>query len=239
MPLETANAFSQIATATDEVFQELRRMNRRELVSHGVLGFVYEPIREPFKVTARNKQGFGENTVVEVSLEGKFPQVWKIPNEKRRLDENLEIGGQLLDATAEYQVPETAFRVPTTYPEDGLREVRGSLRQGVPASHVLHFLRNFNYPPGISAEMNPRLIADFVAEEDNYTHFDLYVPTLPNFIGWKSTDEYFRSLRARIRDNIWSRTFKPCTDPEGFRVSTKSNILPPKATGTWKRLVLI
>lgn len=235
MPLETANAFSQIATATDEVFQELRRMNRENL-SPMEFGLRVRTDPGTLQVTARNKQGFGENTVVEVSLEGKFPQVWKIPNEKRKLDENLEIGGQLLDATAEYQVPETAFRVPTTYPENGLREVRGSLRQGVPSSHVLHFLRNFNYPPGISAEMNPRLIADFVAEEDNYTHFDLYVPTLQISSDGNplmNTSGYFEPA---LGTTFWSRTFKPCTDPEGFQVSTKSNILPPKGDGDLEAL---
>ena len=237
MPQATASAFKQIATATDELFQELRRMNRENL-SPDEFGLRVQTDPGTLQITARNKQGFGEDTKVEVSLEGKFPQAWKVHKDQSKIDHNIEIGSQLLEESSQYKLPNTSFKVPTNFPESDLLSVNGSFRRNVPSSHILQFLRDFQYPFGISAEMHPRLIAKFIAEDQNYTHFDLYVPTLdisPDGNPLTKSDGQFKPATGT---KFWSRTFNPCTDPDGFLVTVKSNILPPKSDGDLEALGL-
>ena len=237
MPRSTSGNFAQIATATDELFQELKRMNRENL-SPREFGLRVRCDPGALQVTARNKLGYGEENYAEVSLEGKFPQVWKISKKLSDVQHNLVIAADLLHQTEHNKTEGTTFKLPSVYPEDPLQEVQGSLRKDVPTSLILDFIRSFKFPKGISAEMNPRLIADFVAENISYYRFDLYVPTLSIAADGMPLDHSSGEFEPSDGTRLWTRKITESENIDGFNLSSKSNILPPKSDGDLEALGL-
>lgn len=167
MPEEAASWYAHIGQATEELHDELKRMQQANATPEE-FGLAVRSHPSALMVTARNKMGSGEKQVM-VGLSNSFIETAKLSATPKVLDRNRDARDRLLAALEDIGLGrEAAEDVPG-----------GWLVEGAPSSVVDTFLRQFeNSPESLLTDPAPvrRYISDRAADE--LAEWDILVASL-------------------------------------------------------------
>lgn len=149
MPAESIGWYAHIHQATDDLQDQLKRM---ELV-HATpeeFGLAVRSHPEALIVTARNKMGTGREFPVRVGLAEKIVETTRIKNVAEQLEHNHKAGEAL---AAKLQAEEYTAR----------RRPRGHLFESIPVNIIRDFLNVFQADPA-NPLTDPRLMSDYIED---------------------------------------------------------------------------
>ncbi len=179
MPRDAIAWYSHIAEATEELHQELRRMEKAKLTPMD-FGLAVRAHPSALLVTARNKLGSGERTVA-IGLSSQFVETARLKVEDDALGQNRAAAKQLV-----HEVSLAGFTRARAEPVSG-----GYLLRGIPVSLIDGFLRDWhNAEQSITTQIPP--LRKYIDDRkfDELGEWDLYLPGLSNgtdcelFDGW-------------------------------------------------------
>lgn len=167
MPAKAASWYAHIGQATEELHEELGRMQRANATPED-FGLAVRSHPSALMVTARNKMGAGEKQVM-VGLSNSFIETARLSSSETALGRNREARDRLLSALGEQGCGlDTAEKVSG-----------GWLIRNAPVGHVDDFLRAFeNAPESLLTDPEPvrRYIRDRKADE--LAQWDILVASL-------------------------------------------------------------
>ncbi len=145
MPSEAEGWYAHIAESIEELRDELRRMEAANATPEQ-FGLKVRGHPDTLIVTARNKMGSGERSVVSVGLANRFIETAVLRRDKETREANHWAAISLAEGM---QAADLA-------PRDGERTHGGRLVKGVPAPLILDFLSAFrNHPDSLLTETDP------------------------------------------------------------------------------------
>lgn len=167
MPKEAADWYAHIAEASDELHEELRRMERAKATPED-FGLAVRSHPSSLMVTARNKIGAGQKTVL-VGLSNAFVETSRLNADRSVLDANRKAAKELMD-----DFFAQGFVVGQETKTSG-----GYLFENVPVDAIDDFLLKFrNADTSILTETEPlrRYIGERAADE--LSHWDVLVTSV-------------------------------------------------------------
>lgn len=167
MPREAISWYSHIADATEELHEELRRMDKAKLTPMD-FGLAVRGHPSALMVTARNKLGSGEKTV-SIGLSSQFVETARLKVDTSSLEHNRHIAKRLVEA-----VSSAGFARTSAESVSG-----GYLLRSIPVSLIDDFLRDWdNAEQSLTTQIPPirKYIDD--RKDDELGHWDLYIAGL-------------------------------------------------------------
>ena len=182
MPRDAISWYSHIADATEELHDELRRMEKAKLTPMA-FGLAVRGHPSALMVTARNKLGSGEKTVA-IGLSSQFVETARLKVEGNALDHNRSVAKKLVQ-----MISTSGFSQASAEPVSG-----GYLLRDVPVSIIDAFLRDWeNAEQSITTQIPP--IRNYIDDrkEDELGKWDIHIASLSAgndcrfFDGWPVT----------------------------------------------------
>ena len=147
MPYQAVGWYAHITEATNELFDELKRMENAKATPMQ-FGLAVRGHPNSLMVTARNKFGSGQKHV-QVGLSCGYIETTRLTNEKNTLEENREAARELLKKLEQQN--------------ESIKHNRGYFYRNVPAENILDFLYAFRNDRG-SVRSMPDPIRKYIIE---------------------------------------------------------------------------
>lgn len=150
MPEEAEGWYAHVADSTEELRDELRKMEAAKATPEQ-FGLKVRSHPDTLIVTARNKMGSGERLVVSIGLANKFAETSILRRDVSALDTNRKLARNLVG-----DLGEAGFKV-----SRGNKVTGGYLISGVPVGPVRQFISAFQNHPG-SLLTDPQPVARYI-----------------------------------------------------------------------------
>lgn len=165
MPTEAIDWYSFIATAADELHDELRTMEKAKATPR-MFGLAVRSHPASLLVTARNKMGSGKKVTTLVGLSNKFVETSKVSIKPNDLSANLDIAKSLVSKLNGAGLSE--------YPSPW-----GTLVRGVPVEFIDEFLAGWrNAEQSVTTDPGPVRSYIRARKADELQTLDLLIPSL-------------------------------------------------------------